>query len=327
MTLPDDLKNSLELIFEKVPRGILAKASIELTNRYRNPDRDTDPFFMTSDTHRMAYLAVRFPATFAVVHRVLSECQQRMPDFAPVNVCDIGAGPGTATWAAIDVFPGIKEVSLYERDSQLVELGKNLMKNALIPVLKNAQWQPKDLILDPTIAKHDLVILSYVVGELPFNAMSKLIDNAWESTSQIIAVIEPGTPHGFERIRMIRDQLLQKNAFLVAPCPHHNACPMEKGDWCHFAQRVERSSIHMDVKGVSMGYEDEKFSYIIASKSPVKLPEARILRHPQHHSGHIDLVLCAQSGLEKKIISKKHGALYKQTRKLEWGDPWPPSLE
>ena len=73
-----------------------------------------------------------------------------------------------------------------------------------------------------------------------------------------------------------------------------------------------------------MGYEDEKFSYVIASKKVVPLPESRIIRHPQHHSGHIDLVVCCQKGLEKKIISKKQKSLYKQTRKSQWGDIFPP---
>jgi ribosomal protein RSM22 (predicted rRNA methylase) len=159
-----------------------------------------------------------------------------------------------------------------------------------------------------------------VVGELPLEAVQTLISTMWQLTAQVLVVIEPGTPHGFERIRLVRQQLIESGAFLVAPCPHAGDCPMANGDWCHFSQRLERSSMHMAVKSVMLGYEDEKFSYVVASKTPVVLPDARILRHPQHHSGHVDLQLCAQDGLEKRVISRRHGPLYKLARKLEWGD-------
>jgi len=243
MTLPDSLKNALELVLAKTPKASLAKASTELSSRYRNPERDKTPFFMTSDIHRMAYLAVRLPATFAVVRRVLLECKSRLPHFSPLSLCDIGAGPGTASWAAIEVFSEITQVTLHEKDVSWLDLGRKLMENTSNSALNSAHWKATDLLHETSFSASDLVILSYVVGELPVAAMTKLIDSAWASATQVIAIIEPGTPHGFERIRMIRDQLINKGAFLVAPCPHHKACPMEKGDWCHFAERVERSSL------------------------------------------------------------------------------------
>ncbi|MEI8364847.1 MAG: small ribosomal subunit Rsm22 family protein [Parachlamydiaceae bacterium] len=322
MTLPDDLKSALEQLFAHTPESSLTKASMDLSTRYRSPNRHNITDFMTSDTHRMAYLAVRLPATFAVVHQVLTESARRLPQFAPTSLCDIGAGPGTGSWAAMDLYPNIQQVVLHEKDEPWLKIGKNLMQHALHPALRTAEWKATDILQNTSFSLHDLTILSYVVGELPQPAMLSLIDRAWNATSQVIAIIEPGTPHGFERIRTIREFLIGKGAFLVAPCPHQKACPMANDDWCHFAERIERSSLHRKVKDVSMGYEDEKFSYVVASKSPVELPESRIVRHPQHHSGHVDFVLCGQTGLEKKIVSKKLGVLYKQARKLEWGDTY-----
>lgn len=311
--------NSLESQFSKVPRSILTAAAADLTHRYRSPERDKLQTFMTSDNHRLAYLAVRMPATFAVVKRVLQECKNRAPNFYPQTLCDIGAGPGTATWAALDVFPEITAATLHEKDAGWLQLGKTLMEQSTRLTLKNAVWKETDLVQDNDLGVHDLAVLSYVIGELPIEAMTRLVSQAW-NVSQMLVVIEPGTPHGFERIRLVRDQLIRAGAFMVAPCPHHNKCPMANGDWCHFAVRLERSSLHMAVKDVSMGYEDEKYSYVAFLKSPVALPEARILRHPQHHSGHTEFVLCAKGGLEKKTISRRHKDLYKKAKKLEWGD-------
>jgi ribosomal protein RSM22 (predicted rRNA methylase) len=320
MALPEDLTNALEKQFSKFPRSVLTAAAADLTSRYRSPVRDQLQTFITSDQHRLAYLAARMPATYAVVDRVLQECRSRMPGFSPRSVCDIGAGPGTATWAALNVFPGIADATLYEKDSGWLKLGKVLMEQSVQPVLRDAVWKETDLAADYTLGKYDLVVLSYVVGELSPEALKVAVAKAWGAASQVLVVIEPGTPHGFERIRTVREQLIEAGGFLVAPCPHQDKCPMAGGDWCHFAKRLERSSLHMAVKDVSVGYEDEKYSYVVASKTPVVLPEARILRHPQHHSGHTEFVLCTKAGLEKRTISRRHKDLYKRAKKLDWGD-------
>jgi ribosomal protein RSM22 (predicted rRNA methylase) len=275
---------------------------------------------MTSDHHRLAYLAARMPATFAVVKRVLEECKKRVPSFSPKTLCDIGSGPGTAAWASINIFPEITKIFLYEKDPQWQHIGKLLMDHSQHPALNHAVWNQTDLMHENTFISNDLSILSYVIGELPMDAMTQLILQAWNSTSHMLVIIEPGTPHGFDRIKLVRDQLIKLGAFLVAPCPHHNICPMEHGDWCHFAERLERTPLHMAVKDATLGYEDEKFSFVAASKAPIELPYARILRHPQHHSGHIDFFLCGKEGLEKRTLSRRHKDLYKKAKKLEWGN-------
>lgn len=320
MPLPDQLNEQLYQLLSTVPRHALTTASEQLTHRYRSSTRDQDGLFMTDRAHRLAYLAVRFPATYAVVESVLEELKLRVPMFSPSSIVDYGCGPGTATWAATQSFPSIISATLHERDSALLEIGKELMCRSLNPTLASSSWNVSDLIKLQNFTINDLSILSYVVGELPIDLLPSLISKIWSCTSQVIVVIEPGTPHGFERIRVIRNHLIANDAYLVAPCPHQNQCPMRETDWCHFPQRLDRSEIHRAVKEVNIGYEDEKYSYIIASKVQVKLPDARIIRHPKTHSGHVELSLCAQSGLEQKTISRRHGALYKQIRKCHWGD-------
>src|SRR5262249_25331226 len=137
----------------------------------------------------------------------------------------------------------------------------------------------------------------------------------------LLLVIEPGTPVGFERIRMIRRQLIEWGACMVAPCPHTLRCPMEGGDWCHFAARVERTSLHRKLKGGTLGYEDEKYSYVAVSKEPCPLPTARILSEPSRHSGHVTLKLCTRDEwIQHPILSRKQGDRYKQAKKASWGD-------
>lgn len=93
------------------------------------------------------------------------------------------------------------------------------------------------------------------------------------------------------------------------------------GDWCHFSQRVERTSLHRRLKEGALGYEDEKFSYVVASRQSVIAAGPRIIRHPGKHSGHVQLVLCTpEARMETRTITRSSKRAYKLARKAEWGD-------
>jgi ribosomal protein RSM22 (predicted rRNA methylase) len=100
------------------------------------------------------------------------------------------------------------------------------------------------------------------------------------------------------------------------------------GDWCHFSQRMERTSLHRQLKGGELGHEDEKFSYLIAAKADAVSADAapipaRIVRHPGKHSGHVQLSLCTpQGGIETRTVTRSSKSIYKLARKAEWGDTW-----
>ena len=52
----------------------------------------------------LAYAASRMPACYAALHRALGEVAGRMPAWRPRTQLDFGAGPGTAVWAAQQVW-------------------------------------------------------------------------------------------------------------------------------------------------------------------------------------------------------------------------------
>jgi ribosomal protein RSM22 (predicted rRNA methylase) len=97
------------------------------------------------------------------------------------------------------------------------------------------------------------------------------------------------------------------------------------GDWCHFAARVSRSSLHRQVKGGSLPYEDEKYSYVAATRVPVPTePPARIVRKPQLRKGQVLLDLCtSDEGLVRDTVTKRHGERYRAARDANWGDALP----
>lgn len=321
MPMPERLQEAIEKEIEHISFKEIEKARENLTEKYRGHSSSKRQF-MSTEAERCAYLAARMPATYAVVQGVLEEVKARIPDVEMHSLLDVGSGPGTAMWAARDVFPEIRRFTLIERDDQLAAIGARLAASGNDPAMSAASWLKQNVAEDSAAPQaHDMVILSYMVGELPSAVVPVLLEKCWLATEKCLVVIEPGTPAGFERIRSIRQALIAWNAFLTAPCPHCIACPMAEGDWCHFSKRVERTSFHRKIKGGTLGYEDEKFSYIVASKIKPVLPQARVLRHPIKHSGHIELTLCTDRGMiERATVSKRTPEIYKQARKIQWGE-------
>ena len=107
---------------------------------------------------------------------------------------------------------------------------------------------------------------------------------------------------------------------MLAPCPGSGPCPIQSPDWCHFAARVERSSLHRRLKDAGLNYEDEKFSYVAVGRRPVKLPAARILRRPEHHPGLIRITQCMPSGIESRSVTRREPAAFRHARHAAWGD-------
>lgn len=320
MHIPEELQIAIEKEIESFGLNRLLEARQELTERYRT--QNSKQHYISNDEQRCAYIAARMPATYAVVYNVLEEVKSRSATTKLNSLLDLGAGPGTAMWAACEVFPTIDKATLLERDAGLIAIGKRLAAANLESPMSSAHWLMSDLEQVSSLPKHDLITLSYSIGELPNQKIPSLIEKCWEAADQFLVVIEPGTPVGFERIRAIRSQLIEMKANILAPCPGGMTCPMSGGDWCHFSERVERTSIHRRLKEGALGHEDEKYSYIAVSKIPVDLPQARVLRHPSKKSGHVNLTLCTPEGLKQVTVSKRTPEAYRQAKKAEWGSPF-----
>lgn len=318
MNLPIPLKHGIEEELERVGKCNIVHARQELSERYKNPTQSKA--FITTEAHRCSYLATRMPATYAAIIHVLQEIKRRQPHIQIKSVLDLGAGPGTGMWAVLEMFPEIETVTLLEKDRELITLGKKLAAHSEHAACRQANWIIADLEQSHTLPQHDLLLLSYSIGELSEKSRLSLLTQCWAASGQILAIIEPGTPQGFEKIRTARGHLIAQGANIIAPCPHANACPMANGDWCHFFVRLDRSGIHRQVKGGTLGYEDEKFSYIAVTKNNPQPCQARILRHPIKRSGHMYFTLCTSEGLQETLISKRTPELYKQAKQLDWGD-------
>ncbi len=315
MRLPDSLREAISAETRAIPSAALTQAAREISERYR---QDNPGVPLATTAHRLAYLAVRAPATFAACEHVLTSVCASLPDFAPESMLDLGAGPGTAAWAALEVFPSLRRITLLERDAQMLDIGTRLAFHAAHAALRDADWQRADLASSSDFGSYDLILASYSLGELAAPAASAVIRSAWEH-AKVLVIIEPGTPRAFSRMVKLRDELIHAGAVIAVPCPHEEQCPLAAaGDWCHFSQRLERTTEHRRMKSGSLGYEDEKFSYLAATRLPVHRPLARIVRHPLKHPGYVQLQLCTAEGLKQETVTKSQKERYRAARKAEW---------
>ncbi|HEY2235224.1 MAG TPA: small ribosomal subunit Rsm22 family protein [Candidatus Angelobacter sp.] len=322
MRLSAELQDAIQRETEKVDHRKLAQATAQLTEHYKAADFSRPA--VATEAHRAAYLAVRMPATYAAISRVFAEIKLRAPQDEITSLLDLGAGPGTALFAAAQQFPQLRQATLIESDASWIAVGKRLAEQSDFASVEQTQWVQQDLRSGLACEEHDLVVISYTLGELPQAAAEAVLNKAWKCAGKFLVVVEPGTRRGFAAINTLRSALIAGAATILAPCPHHFTCPMAAaGDWCHFAQRVERTSRHRQLKGGALGYEDEKFSYLVAAKSNSPSAGARIVRHPGKHSGHVKLALCTAEGkIENRTVTRSSKEAYKRARKADWGDFW-----
>ncbi len=320
MSLPSDLQQAIEAITAKHSLSSLSNATKEVSSRYRAPNILHKSPALTSEQHRLSYLVTRLPATYGVIEAVLSELVHRVPTIQPRSLLDVGTGPGTAVWAATEAF-ALDQLTLLEKDAAFLQLGQQLMAHASHDAFKIANWHQADMTAFSGWTPHDLVLLSYTLGEIDSSQSLGVLKSCWESTRQALIVIEPGTPRGYETILTVRSALVEWGGTLVAPCPQEGRCPMEgTKDWCHFSCRIARSSTHRQAKGAALGHEDEKYSYVIATRGEGLPVTERVVRHPLRKSGHVHLELCTPDGIHKTVISKKQGETYQWAKKADWGD-------
>ncbi|CAL9433341.1 hypothetical protein SUDANB108_02096 [Streptomyces sp. enrichment culture] len=319
----DSLRAALAGLLDGLPPRQAAQAVERLISNYRG-DTPTHAPILRDRADVAAYAAYRMPATFEAVRSALEAFAEAVPGWVPGSHTDVGGGTGAAAWAVSATWEGERSVTVLDWAEPALALGREIAADR--PALRDARWQRSRIGAALALESTDLVTVSYVLNELTDADRTALVDAA-AAAARAVVIVEPGTPDGYARVIEARDRLIGAGFRIAAPCPHSAACPIAPGtDWCHFSARVSRSSLHRQVKGGSLAYEDEKFSYVAAARFPVEPAPSRVVRRPQIRKGQVLLDLCeTEPSLRRATVTKRHGDLYKAARDADWGDPWPPS--
>ena len=314
MELPPELQAAVERLRAGQGTGGLKTEAAALSRHFRGGG--------TSDASISlpAYLAVRLAATYAAVAAVLVEVKRLRPEFAPASLIDAGSGPGTASWAATMVWPGLAHVVLLDRNREFLDLAGTLASRSGHPALAAADRQHRDMAQVEAVGPASLVIAAYALAEIHDSAQDAAVMALWRAAQNMLVLVEPGTPAGFARLRNARGRLLEAGAVQVAPCPHARACPLTGEDWCHFSVRLPRRRLHMHAKQARVPFEDERYAYLAVSRDGRVSGEPRILAPPKDAKPGLTFKLCTAEGLETRHVARRDAATYKLARKRKWGD-------
>jgi ribosomal protein RSM22 (predicted rRNA methylase) len=121
------------------------------------------------DQHKsFLYLMSRSAEEYAVIMRILSEIQKRDPTFQPQSFFDFGAGVGTGTWAASELWKStIFEYYLVDSSKYMNELSEILLRDGD----QNKSMSLREVyfrqFLPSREHKYDLVLSAYSMFELP----------------------------------------------------------------------------------------------------------------------------------------------------------------
>jgi ribosomal protein RSM22 (predicted rRNA methylase) len=313
--LPAELKAALDARLEGLSRSDATRRAAAISQTYR---KGGDSGAIRTEADALAYALARMPATYAAVTASLDALREIRQGLAPASLLDVGAGPGTAAWAAAASFPSLRDFKLLDANAALRALAQDLVRgSSRLNGIQYELGQARVLLADAEPA--DLVVASYMIGEIGDAGQKTLAELLWIKTRDTLLVVEPGTPAGYARIIAPRAQR-RAGAHVAAPCPHDRQCPLAAPDWCHFTKRLPRSRAHKQLKSAELPYEDEKFIFVALTRAAVRRPFARVLAQPVVTKVAVTAKLCQVDGLANAIAPRRDKAAYARFRKYDWGD-------
>lgn len=192
----------------------------------------------------LATLQHRLLPNLAIIKRVLEETQALLPNFKPKRVIDFGIGVGSASAAAIDIYPDIEWIHGIDPSRSMRECAERVLENRGQRVTTDPSLSTKSVK-----GTFDLVLFAFTATDLPHIAATMAAAAVlWEKLNPngVFVMIEPGTPDGFSNIRSVRsmlldccppesdadddeeDDLVLDQCHVIAPCTHNGVCPMER---------------------------------------------------------------------------------------------------
>lgn len=318
----DPVNSIVEEKAAEIQPTLLARSAERLSNFYREGQvgrrsLEADPLFP------LAYAITRMPATAATIEFVFEKIRERAPELLISSLLDLGAGPATALLPFLIHWPSARQATLLEFHPRTAALGIVIADSLAELYSCASEWRRDRLPLKELPQPHDLVLMSYILNELNEAEAIATLDQAWTAARELLVIIEPGTPAGFESLLRARAHLIAKGASVLAPCPGEFECPLrEMSDrWCHFSVRLPRTRRHRLAKGGDLGWEDEKFSYCVFTRTPPESRPSCIISRPTAFKPGIELPLCTPEGLEKKLIRRSDESR-PRARRAKWGDLW-----
>ena len=306
MILPQDLQEKINKLYLSLNKKTLTETQKNLTDKYKNQTGKSTSL-IDSKTDSVLYAISRMPATYSVIHTLVSELEEQGLIENVETVLDMGAGTGTGYFALKDIDEDL-QITLVERDRNMIDVFKTLSD-------ENVEVVRDDVLKFETDKKFDLVLTSYVLSEMTENDRLSAVSKMLEKTNKYLLIVDTGTPKTYENMMTVKRHIEKSGYHVIAPCMSEK-CRLAN-DYCQFYARVERSALHKLAKSGTLSYEDEKYFYLLISKETKQVDGERVIRRPIIKENNIELLLCSKQGVQKTIYTKKNKELFKKAKKVK----------
>jgi ribosomal protein RSM22 (predicted rRNA methylase) len=324
--LPQPISDAIAGVLLHTENSVLASRAAALHERYMNREKLSDNTYIQSSSDVLAYIALRAPATYAQIYSALLQVTERLPDWKPVTVLDIGCGPGTGVWAAKTLLPSLQTAVCVDCEKAFLDVGMQISKTSQLPIAIEWQRQQiKNWIETNASTTYDLIIVANVFNELSTEVFERLIRQVVKRSSGIVLIVEPGTSAGYNIIQTISKTVLPTET-LIAPYIHSF---VESTDyWIHFPQKFKRPEFQRRIRqsmreGTLMAsdWEEAKYSFVAFGKMPPqKEIWGRCVEPVEKQKGFLTVPVLTKDGVTTIRILKRNKQEYRFAKELRWGE-------
>ncbi|MCB0356880.1 MAG: hypothetical protein KDD40_07730 [Bdellovibrionales bacterium] len=195
----------------------LAVNVLKLSDLYNS--RKTQGNIWADSGALVAYLVYFFPLNYLRVQRALRLSSQIGYWRELRHWYEFGSGCGTAFLAYLDLaLSPVDHAHFIETSPEANALMKNLLLAAHDIDLKNIQWSlhPPSQWVDNNN--------KYFIASYSLNEISEL--PKWVQQCENIFIVEPSLQKTTRHLMTLRQQLINHNYYVWAPCTHQESCPL-----------------------------------------------------------------------------------------------------
>lgn len=280
-----------------------AAAIVELSRRYVDRPGGAPPpraplTPLTARAYALYYALINAPKV-----GLLLSALEPPPAATPLRVLDFGCGPGTASFAALDLLPRPLQIHAVDESPAMRTLAEQLVpsyatrrdRREVTFECSEGGWES---------SRYDLVIAANVLNEASERQAQQLAKQLVSVLSPhgSLVLVEPALQSSTRALMKLRDELLETYHDLIPrfPCTRRDACPMRTAsstDWCHGELRWERPQLVQQLDQLS-GFNKHraKLSALALQRGAAPLEGVRVVGTP-HGAGH--LYLCGTERYER----------------------------
>lgn len=324
ISLPASIENVITDILRQQDTNEWVKRAQLLHKHYMEKEKRPGSKYINDFQDVLAYLALRFPATYVQIISALSSTYELNPSWKPKTILDIGSGPGTGVFVAQALFPSLKDATCIDQDINFILLGKKIQNELNFPIFSS--WKKEDISLGigHEESMYDIVLVSNVLNELGIMQRKNLLGQAFNHCKGIMIIVEPGTPFGSSIIQEAASDF--SNETIIAPYIG-NSVVLSKDYWLHFSKRFKRPEFERRIRQhmrestlMASDWEETKYSYVAIGKiSAENIYWGRCVGPVKLYNGYLEVPILTKNQLLQVKVMKRHKKQYAFAKKLKWG--------